>query len=386
MNKKSINTIFFIFEIIFFLFFIQINNGFSQTDFKLNTIVLDAGHGGKDPGAVGKISYEKNIVLKIVLKIGRKISQAFPDINLIYTRDNDTFIELIERAEIANRNNADFFISVHVNASPTNAPTGTSTYVMGLKSADKNMAVAKRENSVISIETNTSKYKGFNTDTPENNIILQLRQNTNMNQSISMASKVQKNFRNAHRKDLGVFQAGLIVLYNINMPGVLIETGFISNETEEKWLNTEQGQNIIADAIFRAFQDYKTELEAKSTGNFTLENSDKKNDHSIKKTETKKIQNSDNKNTKIENISDKKVTENQIVYKIQFKTSPKKLDLNTADFKNLKNVSFYQQSGIYKYTIGEFLTLKEAQKELEVVKKSYKDAFIIKFKDGKRAE
>jgi len=373
-------------------FFVYINlfscSVFAQTNFTLNTLVIDAGHGGKDPGAVGLISYEKTIVLKVALKLGNLIKQEYPDINILYTRDDDTFIELMERAEIANRNNADFFISIHVNASTGKAAYGTSSYVMGLKSADTNMAVAKRENSVISIETNSDKYKGFNTDTPENNIILELRQSTNIEQSILMASKVQAQFRNLKRKDLGVYQAGLIVLYNLAMPGILVEAGFISNAEEEKWLTSNNGQNSIANAIFKAFKEYKTEVEAKSTGNFAL-NSDIKN----KKNNENKINNKerttttevvDEKKNTVKKETEQKENKDQIIYKIQFKTSPKKLDLNANEFSGLTDVSFYQQAGIYKYTCGEAASMQEALKILNEVKKKYKDAFVVKFKNGER--
>ncbi len=303
------------------------------------------------------------------MKLGNYIKKNYPNVKIIYTRKDDTFIELIERSEIANRNNADLFISIHVNASTRKEAYGTSTYVMGLNSTDKNMAVAKRENSVISIEIDTAKYKGFNTDTPENNIILQLRQNSNINQSILLASKVQNQFkRYAKRKDRGVYQAGLIVLYNVAMPGVLIETGFISNTKEEKWLNTSAGQNTIASAIYRAFKQYKNEVEAKSTGNFSFEKNNTKKE--IQKKEIIKIP--------------KKENENMIVYKIQFKTSPKKLNINSSEFKSLKKVNFYYQAPIYKYTCGETINYKEALQTLKTVKVKYKDAFIVKFKNGKR--
>ncbi len=360
----------------------------AQANFELNTLVIDAGHGGKDPGAVGLISYEKNIVLNIAKKLGKQIKQEFPDLNILFTREDDTFIELMERAEIANRNNADFFISIHVNASTGKSAYGTSSYVMGLKSADKNMAVAKRENSVISIETNSDKYKGFNTDTPENNIILELRQSTNIDQSITMASKVQTQFRYIKRKDLGVYQAGLIVLYNLAMPGILVEAGFISNAEEEKWLNSASGQNAVANAIFKAFKEYKIEVEAKSTGNFTLNSSKKntqiKNTNTNKKETVSKNEAKDEKKNTVKKITQTSENYDQVIYKIQFKTSPKKMNLNSSEFIGLQKVSFYEQAGIYKYTCGEALNMQDALKILSEVKKKYKDAFIVKFKNGIR--
>ena len=192
-----------------------------------------------------------------------------------------------------------------------------------------------------------------------------------------MASKVQNQFKNyAKRKDRGVYQAGLIVLYNVSMPGILIETGFISNIKEEKWLNTSAGQNTIALSIYRAFKQYKNELESKSTGNFELNSDKKKKNTSTKKTTTKTIKTETNKPVKNKT--------NQVVYKIQFKSSPTKLNINSAEFKKLKKVNFYYEKGRYKYTCGEEINYKNAANLLSEIKKKYKDAFIVRFKNGKR--
>ena len=241
------------------------NNIFSQEEnnYKIRTVVIDAGHGGKDPGAVGSHSYEKDICLSIALKLGGYINEYIEDVEVIYTRKTDKFVELHKRAKIANENNADLFISIHVNSSKRKSATGTSTFVMGLHKSEDNLDVAKTENSVILKEDDyKNKYSGYEPNSPETYIIMNLYQNANLDNSLNFAQKIQSQFKNrAGRYSRGVRQAGLLVLWQTTMPSVLIETGFISNKNEEKFLNSKYGQEIIASAIFRAFRDYKNEME-----------------------------------------------------------------------------------------------------------------------------
>jgi N-acetylmuramoyl-L-alanine amidase len=229
-------------------------------------VVIDAGHGGKDPGAVGAISREKNINLAVALKAGKYISENLKDVKVIYTRKDDTFIGLAERAEVANKNKADIFISIHSNAISDKRFTGAETYVLGQSMDDANLQVAMKENSVITFEQDyQTKYEGYDPNSVESFIIFSLMQNTYLKQSTEFATMIQNQFRDrVGRKDRGVRQAGFVVLWRTTMPSVLIELGFISNPEEEKYLNSSQGQDYLASAIFRAFRDYKQTIDSRS--------------------------------------------------------------------------------------------------------------------------
>ncbi len=224
-------------------------------------IVLDAGHGGKDPGAMGKTAKEKDIALKITLKIGEYLTQNIENIKVIYTRQNDVFLTLEERAKIANSNNADLFVSIHVNSSNNKTVYGTQTYVMGPHKTDENLQVALKENSAILYENNyQEKYSGYDPNSPESYIIMNLYQSAYRDMSIKLADMIQKQLsQRAARKDMGVRQAGFLVLWQTTMPSVLVEVGFISNRSEEQFLITDYGQSIIASAIYRAIRDYLKE-------------------------------------------------------------------------------------------------------------------------------
>lgn len=229
---------------------------------KLDVVVIDAGHGGKDIGTRGRVAREGRVTLKIALELGKKIKAELPDVSVLYTRSTDVFIELAERSAFANRHNADLFISIHCNSSPkAKSVTGTETYVMGLHKTEGNLEVAKRENSVILQETDyQQKYKGFNPDSPLAHIMLANYQSAFMSSSLRFADFVEKEFKEA-RPSRGVKQAGFLVLWRTTMPSVLVETGFLSNLTEEEYLNSEEGQSEVADAILSAFKKYKREME-----------------------------------------------------------------------------------------------------------------------------
>lgn len=234
--------------------------------FGIRTIVIDAGHGGKDPGCHGAVHNEKTVALNVALKLGKYIEENFKDVKVVYTRKTDIFVELGERAAIANRAKADLFICIHCNASPNKAAFGSETYVMGLHKTKGNLDVAKRENASILLEDDyKAKYDGFDPNSDEGAIIFTLYQNAYLEQSLNLASKIQHEFKSkAGRVDKGVKQAGFLVLWKTAMPSLLTEIGFLTNPEEEKFLGSDKGQDYIASALFRAFRSYKNEVEGKT--------------------------------------------------------------------------------------------------------------------------
>jgi N-acetylmuramoyl-L-alanine amidase len=265
MKRPKVKNILIIsFLTVSFLFSGFLASGPKAPEFKLKRIIIDAGHGGKDPGTVGSMSKEKDIALKVALQVGQYIKENLPDVEVIYTRKTDTFIELKERANIANRNKADLFISIHCNAAPNRSAYGTETFVMGTKNFEANFDIVKRENSVILLEDNfEEKYEGFDPSSPESYMMFNLMQKAFLSNSLSLASKVEDDFSNrVNRFSRGVKQAPLYVLWTTSMPSVLIELGFLSNANEEKYLNTKDGQTYLSSAIYRSVKAYKEEIEA----------------------------------------------------------------------------------------------------------------------------
>lgn len=343
-------------------------------------VVIDPGHGGKDVGAVGNKAKEKDINLGVALKLGDLIDSEYDDIEVVYTRDDDTFISLQERAEIANKAHGDLFISIHTNSVDRRSKNrktvhGAATYTLGLHRSDENLAVAKRENSVIELEDDYSvKYQGFDPNSTESYIIFELSQNKHLEQSVDFASLVQNHFGKAGRKDNGVRQAGFWVLAKTSMPAVLIELDFICNPTQEKYLSSSSGQKELANAIFDAFREYKAASDYYSLGNGGKMKDDKSHKHKVKDTVRKKeVKKDDN-------------SYSGIIYKIQFLTSSKKLSGKSAFFKKLdsRKIDSYKENGIYKYTYGATSDKKEAAIILKEVRKKHPEAFIVEFKDGKR--
>nr|WP_240337009.1 N-acetylmuramoyl-L-alanine amidase [Rufibacter sp. SYSU D00308] len=236
---------------------------FERKEVRIRTVVIDAGHGGKDTGCLGASAREKDVALKVALELGQQIQENLPDVKVIYTRKTDTFVELIDRAGIANKNHADLFISIHCNSGPS-AAFGTETYTMGLHKTSGNLAVATRENSVILQEENyEKKYNGFNPKSPQSHILFSLYQSAYLDNSLRFAQKVEHQFKNrVGRSSRGVKQAGFLVLWKSAMPSTLIEIGFLTNPKEEKFLNDKANQTYMASGIYRAFKEYKQELEA----------------------------------------------------------------------------------------------------------------------------
>jgi N-acetylmuramoyl-L-alanine amidase len=329
---------------------------------KVFTVVVDAGHGGKDPGARGANTNEKEINLAVALKLGKKIADTHKDVKVIYTRETDKFIDLDERANIANRNKADLFISIHTNAVERGTVRGTETYTLGLARSNENLQVAMRENSAILLEDNyLQKYEGFDPNSTESYIIFEFMQNRHMDQSIAFASEIQKSFTaSAKRADRGVRQAGFLVLRKTSMPSVLVELGYISNRDEERYMKSAAGQQQLVDAMCEAFMKFKREYDRKQG---TL---------AITPLETP------GNATAVNNVS------GAVVYKIQILTSDKELATNARELKGYKNVECYVENGKYKYTYGAAADLDEIRKLRQTVVRDFRDAFIISFKDGKR--
>jgi N-acetylmuramoyl-L-alanine amidase len=352
--------------------------GLNKSDFfGVKVVCIDAGHGGKDPGCLGTGSKEKEVVLAIALKLGKYIEDNFKDVKVVYTRKTDVFIELGERARIANKAKADVFICIHANANNNKKALGAETYVMGLHKTEANLKVAKRENSVILLEEDyKNKYSDFDPNSPESYIVLTMRQNAFIDQSLNLAAKIQKQFTDrVGRKNRGVKQAGFWVLHQTSMPSVLIETGFLSNVEEEKFLASNIGQDYLASAIFRAFKDYKSEIESKKKP-------EKKEEVVVNKPE----ENVEEKIVKKNKKKKKSVPiEKGVVFKVQIATSSSKLELVPENFKGVENVSIYKAGGLFRYTVGKENNMSEANLlQLRLRAKGFEDAFIVAFSDGIR--
>lgn len=347
-------------------------------------VVIDAGHGGHDPGAIGKISKEKNINLNVALKLGKQIQKNCPDVKVVYTRTRDVFIPLNRRAEIANDAKADLFISIHTNALAKNRTAkGASTWTLGLAKSDANLEVAKRENSVILYESDyKTRYAGFNPNSAESYIIFEFMQDKYMSQSVHLASLVQKHFRNTCRRvDRGVHQAGFLVLKASAMPSILVELGFISTPEEERYLNTESGTATLANGIFRAFLTYKREQEIRLNGSSqTILPEDIP--HPEEEKETAPPAGTTPK-TKEKTVA-AQTEDNGPVFKIQILTSSRPLAKNDKRLKGLKNVDYYQEGGLYKYTYGASSDYNKVLRTKRSITAQFKDAFIIAFKNGKK--
>ena len=254
--RLSLAAVAILISAVFFSFSTLRSKPFSQ----INKVVIDAGHGGKDPGTGG--GREKRFALDIALRLGNKIKENYKNVEVIYTRDNDTFIPLNERAGIANRKQADLFISIHCNAAASTSAYGTETYVMGLHKSEANLELAKRENNVILMEDNYKKsYKGFDPNSPLAHIMLANYQSAYLNQSMDFAARVEEQFSKNGHKSRGVKQAGFLVIWETTMPSVLIETGYLSNSNDSKKLASEHGRENIAASIYKAFDSYKSDLE-----------------------------------------------------------------------------------------------------------------------------
>lgn len=362
-------------------------------------VVIDPGHGGHDPGAVGKISKEKNINLNVALKLGNMIKKNCDDVKVIFTRTKDVFIPLNRRAEIANNAKADLFISIHTNALANNRTAkGASTWTLGLAKSDANLAVAQRENSVILYESDyKTRYAGFNPNSAESYIIFEFMQDKYMEQSVHLASLVQKQFRHTcKRVDRGVHQAGFLVLKASAMPSILVELGFISTPEEERYLNSEEGTSTLAKGIYRAFLTYKKEHEIRLTGvsRTIIPDDEEMSENELAATQPKE-EKTDSAPVQTELVAQAKpqqrpitvesaTNSGEITFKIQILTSSSPLTKNDKRLKGLKDVDYYKEKGLYKYTYGASTDYNKVLRSKRAITDKFKDAFIIAFRDGEK--
>ena len=341
-------------------------------------VVIDPGHGGRDPGAIGKRGKEKNINLNVALKLGKLIQNNCKDVSIVYTREKDTFVGLDRRAQIANNAKADLFISIHTNSVARGRTVrGTETYTLGLHRTDENLEVAKKENAVILIENDyEQRYAGFNPNSSESYIIFEFLQDKNMEKSVQLATLIQRQFKTtAKRIDKGVHQAGFLVLRETTMPGVLVELGYISTPDEERYLLTESGTDALAQSIYRAFIKYKEQNGspiARRNEPPTVTETPKASSQTEKKTST---------------TPKKQASKGEKpIFKIQILTSDKKLSANNKQFKGLSPVGYYQEKGIYKYTYGESTDYNKVLRTKRQIETKFKGAFIIAFKNGEKVD
>ena len=392
-------------------------NSFSANTVKGNSkqmvVVIDPGHGGKDPGAVSRGIQEKDVVLGIGLKLGKYINENFSDVKVIFTRNTDVFVPLIDRSRIANKSKADLFISLHANTCGTPSLRGTETFVLGLHRSNENLDVAKKENSVILMEDNYRQtYEGFDPNSSESYIMFELVQDTYLDQSLSFADDIQRQFKSRlESSNRGVKQAGFLVLRESSMPSVLVETGFVSNQAEANYLKSDDGQQVIASSILDAFRRFK----AKSSGSIVPErhivNSTIKPDTSdltvlpeIKKENkpeekaeenkpetTKKIVAAEKTSstevqiTSVDTLSKNELTNSNTYYSVQIGANTTPVEPITSNFKGLKEVRREKTDKYYRYYVGKETSIDNITPILQKIKLKFPQAFIVCFTDGKRS-
>jgi len=382
-------------------------------------VVIDPGHGGKDPGAVNKGIQEKDVVLGIGLKLGRYINENFPDVKVVFTRNTDVFVPLIDRSRIANKAKADLFISLHANTCGTPSLRGTETFVLGLHRSNENLDVAKKENSVILMEDNYRQtYEGFDPNSSESYIMFELVQDTYLDQSLSFADDIQRQFSSRlESSNRGVKQAGFLVLRQSSMPSVLVETGFVSNQAEASYLKSDEGQHVIASSIFNAFRKFKTRSSGSGAPERSIANSSVKPDTStLAVLPEKKLENKPEEKVEIKAEENKPVVEEKIVepekispekatttvadtltnaatantnanayYSVQIGANTTPLEPSSANFKGLKEVRREKTDKYYRYYIGKEPSIESITPILQQIKLKFSQAFIVYFIDGKRS-
>ena len=400
---------------------------------KVKTLVIDPGHGGDKPGALGKHSKEKDLTLAIAKKFGKLVNDNYPDVKVIFTRTTDVDVTLSERANIANRAKADLFISIHCNSHPTTVPVGMETYVMGLSRSRANMEVAKKENADILLEDGyktNKEYQGFDPNSPESYVMFAMYQNAYIDKSLNFAQFAQDQYKKAIKTtNRGVKQAEFFVIYKPAMPAVLTEVGFISNPAEEAFMMSEEGQSTIAVCLLNAFANYKAHEEAtakpakmeidlpgygknkgkKDAASDSTSRAEQRQDDALATTilqsqgeEAPKAVVETPAQPQKENLSGTVAIQQEeaelkvvvqkdqeevagVTYRVQFLTSEKAIKDGAKDFKGVTGYQVYQQDGLYRYTMGNEPTVARAKNiQSELRKKGFKDAFIIAFYNGKR--
>ena len=372
---------------------------------RIKKIVIDAGHGGKDSGAVGKSYKEKHITLAIALETGRQIKEAHPDIEVVYTRDSDVFVELYERARIANNSRADLFISIHCNSLPSRRPhQGTETYVLGMHVKNENLEVARRENAVMLLEENYKEnYNGFDPNSSEGFIMSSMNQRAYVDRSVMLASLCEQQFAQAGRASHGVKQAGFWVLREIAMPSILIETGFLSSDNEETYLGSDEGQLNLATSIAQAFHNYRQLVERT---NEAAPVSSQATPLPAKKPEVVRSD-AQPASKQTSPVADKPVyqpttrptqqvgqampankpapAENGTVYRVQLAALKSMVNTQTGTWAAVSKLIVVQEDGWFRYYAGPYTSRAEADLAVAELRKSgFEQAFIVVFVDGKR--
>ncbi|MCB0402421.1 MAG: N-acetylmuramoyl-L-alanine amidase [Flavobacteriales bacterium] len=350
--------------------------------FGVKTVCIDAGHGGHDGGCQGPNSQEKHVALAIALKLGKYIEENFKDVKVVYTRKTDVYLKLWERAAVANKAKADLFICIHANAAENKNALGTETFVMGLHKSEANLKVAQRENAAILLEDDyKTRYSDFDPNSPESYIVLTMTQNAFIDQSLSFASKIQTQFTDrVGRKNRGVKQAGFLVLHQTSMPSVLIETGFLTNPEEEKFLSSDIGQDYMASAVYRAFKDYKSEIELK-----LQDDAPQQPEPEVEKKEVVEVKEVPKEKKEKKKDKNEGQVPKGVIFKVQIATSSDKKELLPENFNGVQGVDVYEAGGIYRYTVGSEKNMADANNlQLQMKTKGFVDAFIVAFSDGKR--
>ena len=364
------------------LFFILPLNCISASG-KDFVVVIDAGHGGKDAGALGRRTNEKTVNLGVAKHLRDLLNSNMKDSKVVMTRDKDYFVKLQSRADIANRNHADIFISIHANSVDKKSPVhntihGASVYTLGLKRSDTNLSVAMRENSVMKLEPDyTTTYEGFDPSSAESYIAFEMMQHSNLDQSIELAEAVQNQLvRTAGRKNNGVRQAPFWVLVRTSMPAILVELDYICNSAMEKFLMSDNGQQKLALAIYRGIEKYRGNTLKASKNGKVMADSRPKELQSAKEESEKEVA--------PKPVENKNVGNNEIIYKIQFLSSSATIHKGSSKFKGLAPTDHYTEGKIIKYTYGSFRSQSDASTELRRIRKLFPDAFIIKTRGGVR--
>ena len=379
------------------------------------TLVIDAGHGGHDAGALGAFSKEKNINLNVALAFGRYVEDNCPDVKVIYTRKKDVFIPLHTRADIANRNKADLFISIHTNAVPKGKRVmGLETYTLGMHRAGTNLEVAKRENSVILIEKDyKQRYEGFDPNSSESYIMFEFMQDKNMAQSVELAKYVQKHAcASANRQNKGVKQAGFLVLRETSMPSCLIELGFITTPEEEQFLNSGDGIDRLGYGIYKAFLDYKRKYDGRITVPYQAEQTQpvnipsvvppKEEKEELAETTTPVVTQNEPAKTTVPATPQKEtavtaepvevtkentnVQDASLIFKVQILASASPKKISKKQLNGQPAAKYYEEGGFYKYTVGESTDYDEIVQVRESLVKNFPEAFVIAFKGGQKVD